>query len=82
MLTALRLAAFASLRRMSPFFALPREYDYPHRESRIRLLNVFRLRLPANSYDQGLMLLDVPCQSAPVLLDVIIFLNRRTPASP
>ena len=42
-LTALRLAGFCLAAVDVTFLALPREYEYPHRENRIRLLNVFRL---------------------------------------
>ncbi len=42
-LTILRLAGFCLAAADVTFLALPREYAYPHRESRIRLLNVFRL---------------------------------------
>ena len=42
-LTVLRVVGFCLAAADVTFLALPREYEYPHRESRIRLLNVFRL---------------------------------------
>ena len=42
-LTVLRAVGFCLAAADVTFLALPKEYEYPHRESRIRLLNVFRL---------------------------------------
>lgn len=44
-LTILRLAGFGLAATDVFMLVLPREYDYPHGESRIRLVNVFRLPL-------------------------------------